>query len=72
MIVHSTVATVLLTIVVFQVCLAIDEVDNVTRQVAVEFLHRPFNMQQHIKALVDRELWHPGAVELSNILIITV
>jgi predicted transcriptional regulator len=42
-----------------QVGLAVNEIDDFARQIAVKLLDRPLHVQQHVKALVDRQLRHP-------------
>lgn len=36
-----------------QVCLAVDEVDDVLDQGAGELAHRPLDMQQHVQPVLD-------------------
>ena len=47
----------------------VDQVDHLTRQVAVELLDRPLHMQQHVQALIDRQQREPeAAVEVHKLL----
>mmetsp|Transcript_91487 Transcript_91487/g.191240 ORF Transcript_91487/g.191240 Transcript_91487/m.191240 type:complete len:239 (+) Transcript_91487:270-986(+) len=51
------------------VCLTVDQVHDLTGQVAIEFLHRPLHVQQNVEALVDgEERQSEAAVEVHELL----